>query len=164
MTSSHGLIEHLAPDCIKRLQHAAKMRFEEAATLQGSHRLAAIYWYGYSVEMSLVAAYFQNVGFAPNQEIDRDTRKRRMTDARNKGIMESDPHPLVGWAELLRKSSFAKVNPQRRRLLDQAVDLARQVYRHWRPELRYKVVDVNPEYVDEVRQAAKWFVDKHSQL
>jgi hypothetical protein len=165
MAVSHGLIDRVAPDCIVRLRRAAKMRFDEAATLQGNHRLAAVYWYGYSVEMCLVAACFRNMGFAPNQEIDRDTRIGRMADARQKGIMESDPHPLVGWAELLRcQSSPGNMNPRRGRLLDQAVDLARKVYRHWRPELRYKVMDVKPECLDEVRQAAKWFVDNQSQL
>lgn len=165
MATTPGLIDRLAPDCIERLQRAAKMRFNEAATLQGAHRLAAVYLYGYSVEMCLAAACFRSMGFAPNQEIDDDTRKRTMADARNKRIMESDPHPLTGWAELLRRqSSLVNMDSRKGRLLDQAVDLARKVYRHWRPELRYKVVDVNSECLDEVRQAAKWFVDNQSQL
>ncbi len=168
MATTSGLIDRLAPDCIVRLKQAARMRFAEAATLQDKHRLAAIYWYGYSVEMCLAAAYFQNAGLAPDQTIDRGMRNRLMANARRMKLMKSDPHPLVGWAEMLRWQSLqGKVDSQRRRLLDIAVDLAKNVYRHWRPELRYQVimdVDVLEDYLDEVRTAAKWFLDNQPEL
>jgi hypothetical protein len=164
MATTHGLIDRLAPDSIVRLQRAARMRFEEAGTLQGKHALAAVYWYGYTVEMCLAAAYFRGAGIAPNSEIDPATRDRHMKGARKKGLMGPDPHPLPGWANLLRGQSLGNVDQKRNRLLDEAVRRAQAVYRHWRPELRYKVVDVKLEWLDEVRQAAKWFVDNQSQL
>ena len=87
-----------------------------------------------------------------------------MKAARKKGLMGSDPHPLPGWANLLCAQSRGNVDHKRNRLLDEAIRRAQAVYRHWRPELRYKVVDVKLEWLDEVRQAAKWFVDNQSQL
>jgi hypothetical protein len=165
MRTAHGLIEHLAPDCILRLRRAARLRFEEAGSLQGEHPLAAVYWYGFCVEMYLAAAYFRNVGFAPNQAIDGETRTRHMAQARRNGVMKRDPHPLPGWAELLRwQSSGRTADHQRDRLIDEAVRRANSIYRHWRPELRYKVADVRREWLDEVRMATKWFVDNHAKL
>ena len=80
-------------------------------------------------------------------------------------IMDPDPHPLVGWAKFLRWQPLeASVNERRNRLLNEAVAWAEKVYRHWRPELRYKVVDVPLPCVNEVQQAAKWFVDNQSRF
>jgi hypothetical protein len=165
MATISGLIDRLAPDCVERLQRAAKMRFNEAAMLQGNHRLAAVYWYGYCVEMCLVAAYFRRAGFQPHDPIDRDTRGLRMKFARGKGLMESDPHPLVGWAKYLRWQAMQKGFDDRRdRLLIEAIAWAEKAYRHWRPELRYKVADVAEACLDEIRQAAEWFMNNQSRL
>jgi hypothetical protein len=165
MAATQGLIARLAPDCIARLRRAAGLRFEEAGALHGKYPLAAVYWYGYIVEMCLVSAYFRNAGFLPNMPIDRDTRIRRMAHARQNGLMKSDPHPLPGWANLLRwQSSLAKPGHRSKGLLDEAVHRANAVYRHWRPELRYKTTDVKPEWLEEVRRAARWFLDNHSRL
>lgn len=166
MATTHGLMNRIAPDCIVRWQRAAQMRFGEAETLlQNERRLAALYWYGFSVELCLAAAYFRNAGFRPNDPIDRDTRFRRMSNARQRGLMGSDPHPLPGWAELLRWQVLTQdVDSRKRQLLDAAVKFAHSVYRHWRPELRYKVTDVPRDCLDEVRQAAKWFIDNQAQF
>jgi hypothetical protein len=165
MATTSGLIDCLAPDCVERLQRAARLRFNEAASLQGKHRLAAVYWYGYCVEMCLVAAYFRKAGFRPNEPIDRDTRGRRMKFARIKGLMESDPHPLVGWAKYLRWQAMQKgMDGRRDRLLTEAIVWAEKAYRHWRPELRYKVADVQQPCLNEIRQAAEWFIINQSKL
>src|SRR4051812_7371020 len=99
------LAERLAPDTIARLERAAANRFATAELLRKEdRRLAALYFYGYSVEMCLSAAYRRSAGFGANTPIDRDTRQRRMTQARQLRtlagdfLMNGDPHPLVGWA------------------------------------------------------------------
>ena len=100
---------HLSPDTINRLEQAAKSRCEEATRLcQQKRFLCAMYLYGYSVEMCLAAAYYRSAGFSPNSPIQRDTRERQMKYARtlrdvdNRPLMDSDPHPLIGWARFLQ--------------------------------------------------------------
>jgi hypothetical protein len=138
------LIDRLAPDSVSRLEKAAFRRFEDADLLKESRRwLTALYLYGYSIEMCLTAAFFRSAGFPPNQAIDRETRRRRMTEARRltnaegAPLMNSDPHPLVGWARFLEwhRCASALAVQEMRRLKD-AVRWAESAYKHWRPELR----------------------------
>ncbi|HQU46149.1 MAG TPA: hypothetical protein PK867_25270 [Pirellulales bacterium] len=108
MAHTIALAEHLAPDSIRRLERAAEQRYNETQQLLArDHRLGAIYLFGYSVEMCLTAAFFRSVGFHPNTTIGRDARQRRMARGRQlrdfdgQPLMDSDPHPLVGWARFL---------------------------------------------------------------
>jgi hypothetical protein len=168
-----SLADHLAPDSINLLERAAKQRMTDAACLSADgRRLTAVYFLGHAVEMCLCAAFFRSVGFAPNTPIDRDTRKRRMTHARQiqasdgQPLMSSDPHPLVGWARYLewqRGLSGALSNQERGRL-GEAVRRAGIAYRHWRPELRYKVTEVGAPVLAEVRMAAEWFIQHLGRL
>lgn len=161
------LADHLAPDSISRLERAAQRRFEEADILSSTRRhLAAIYLYGYVVEMCLTAAVFRNAGFPRHAPIDRDTRQRRMAQARQLGVMSSDAHPLSGWARFLLWQRSARSVPKNAvlELLRSSVSKAEAAYRHWRPELRYKLADVTPEQVREVRQAAAWFLEHQNRL
>ena len=98
------LAERLSPDTVMKLGRAADHRFESAEVLRLRLRcLAALYLYGFSAEMWLSAAYYRSAGFGPHEPIDRDTRHRRMVQARQLRlesgafVMNSDPHPLVGW-------------------------------------------------------------------
>ncbi|HEV2970847.1 MAG TPA: hypothetical protein VGY55_12825 [Pirellulales bacterium] len=162
------LADHLAPDTIMKLECAAKMRFDDAQKLNSQgHLLAAVYLFGYSVEMYLTAAYFRSSGFSSNSPIDRDIRRRRMAQARQitvtsgQQLMNADPHPLVGWARFLEWQRLARGNlaPNESRRLKEAIVNAELVYKHWRPELRYKVTNVSPNQLAEVRTAATWFVE-----
>jgi len=163
----HALADHLAPDSISLLERSAQQRVSDATCLsKDGRRLVALYLLGYAVEMCLAAAYFRSVGFAPNAPIDRETRKRRMAQARQiqavdgMPLMSSDPHPLVGWARYLqwqRQLSETLGQPEQGRLRE-AVRRAEIVYRHWRPELRYKSTEVREAQLAEVRFAAEWFI------
>ncbi len=134
--------------------------------------LAALYFFGYSVEMFLCAAYYRGAGFLPNAPIDRDARQRRMAQARRlqtatgEPLMNSDPHPLVGWARFLERQRCASptLTPRESQLLKESVTKAMVIYKHWRPELRYKTIDVTPEQLAEVQSAASWFVQYHESL
>lgn len=167
MSAAIALSEHLAPDSISSLERAAQNRYDDAERLLSEGRfLAALYFLGYSVEMCLVAAYYRSAGFHVNTAIDRDTRQRRMAQARQLGIMNSDPHPLVGWARFLewhRSSNQGLTRPQRQ-IVKEAIGKAASVYKHWRPALRYKTAQVVPEQLDEVRKAASWFLTNRSKL
>jgi hypothetical protein len=157
------LADRLAPDTVNSLKRAAEQRVEDANRLLAHGRpLAALYFFGYSVEMVLCAAYYRNAGFSPNVPIDRDARQRRMARARQLMLMESDPHPLVGWARFLewQRSTVGDLTSEDTRLLKEAIDKAGLVYKHWRPELRYKTAQVTEDQIEEVRRSATWFI-KH---
>ena len=80
--------------------------------------------------------------------------------------MNSDPHPLVGWARFLQwqRSASAELMEAEKQLLNEAINKAELVYRHWRPELRYKTTEVLQGQLDEVRKAALWFVEHRESL
>lgn len=161
-----AVIQGIAPDTITRLERAAQSRFEEAVYLSKRHPLAAVYLCGYCVEMCLAAAFFLGAGFTLNQPIDPETRKRRMAKARQerdlKGdpLMSSDPHPLPGWAKFVRwqRLGLEWNLKSSETLLNEAIRRAEIVYKHWRPELRYKNKYVSADQWDETRHATEWFI------
>jgi hypothetical protein len=167
MVDAPGFAVHLAPNTVRQLETAAEKRYEEGDCLKRQNRfLAALYSYGYSVEMCLAAAYFRSAGFNSNQTIDDDTRRRRMAQARQLDLMSNDPHPLDGWARFLQwqRGESATTPPQDQSKLREAVRKATIVYKHWRPELRYKVTSVATNQLDEVRECVRWFIEQRGRL
>lgn len=173
MTDVAPFSERLAPDTIRRLERAAALRFATAEVLfKEKRRLAALYLYGYSAEICLSAAYYRSTGFPPTVPIDRETRRRRMAQARQlltptgEFLMNSDPHPLVGWARFLQQQrqlmgGLSELDEQR---LREAVNKAVLIYNYWRPELRYKITDIDVRDLRKVQLAAKWLVENQEQL
>jgi hypothetical protein len=173
MKKTAPLAEHLAPDTIRQLENAAKKRYDDAEKLAGEKCfLTAIYLYGYSAEMCLGAAFFRSAGFGDIQPIELETRNRRMAQAKSlktpsgEPLMNKDPHPLVGWARFLlwMRESSRKLSSQESRRLNEAINKAQSIYRHWRPQLRYKSTEANLEQVEEVRKAATWFIENRGRL
>ena len=163
----------LAPDTIAKLERAAQHRFATAEILQTKkRRLEALYLYGYSAEICLSAAYYRRSGLPANTAIDRDTRQRRMAQARQlrtatgEPLMNSDPHPLVGWARFLQweRTLRGGLTQNDERRLREAINKATLIYTYWRPELRYKTVEVPDQPLQEVRRAAQWLLDNQKQL
>jgi hypothetical protein len=173
MSQVSPLTDHLVGDSNNRLRRAANERHVDAKLLLEQNRvLAALYFFGYSVEMCLSAAYYRSAGFSPNVPIDRDTRQRRMAHARRlqtltgEPLMNSDPHPLVGWARFLewQRSASPELTMRDLQLLKEAVRKATMIYKHWRPELRYKTIGVTPKQLNEVHGGASWFIQHHEYL
>lgn len=173
MAGIPSLAAHLAPDTIQRLEQAAERRYVEGECLRQQNRLlAAVYFYGYSVEMCLAAAYFRSARFGTTHPIDDATRRQKMNLAREtrhldgKPLMTSDPHPLVGWARLLEwnRSLCGSLTMPERERLQEAVRKAKLVYKHWRPELRYKVTNVSTKQLHEVRLCVNWFIKQRGCL
>ena len=166
------LVERLAQDTINRLERAAGMRYDDAVELCSKRRyLGAVYLFGHSVEMCLAAAFFRAAGFSPNAPIDRDTRQRQMkrarqiTTAAGTPVMNTDSHPLVGWARFLEWQRLAS-NPTaaEKQTLKEAIKKAEIAYKFWRPELRYKSIDFTPAQVDQVHKVTSWFVANRARL
>jgi hypothetical protein len=173
MRRVNSLADRLAPDTINNLKRAANERFEDADRLVEQKRfLAALYLFGYCVEMVLAAAYYRSAGISPNMPIDRDTRQRHMAKGRQltmttgQPLMEPDPHPLVGWARFLqwRRSVARDLTAREVQLLNDAIDRAGIIYKHWRPELRYKTTRVTQDQIEEVRRSATWFIKYREDL
>jgi hypothetical protein len=166
------LAKRLAPDTVARLGRAAEQRFCTAELLRTKRRLAALYPYGYSAEMCLTSAYFRSAGFYPNAPINRDTRQRRMAQARQlrsaggEPLMTGDPHPLIGWARFLewQRSASGKLPQPDAQRLREALNKAVMIYNYWRPELRYKTLEIMEEQLENVRRASKWFIENHERL
>lgn len=165
--------ERLSPDTIARLERAAEQRFATAEILRSrERRLAALYLYGYCAEICLSAAYYRSAGFPRNAPIDRDIRQRRMAQARQlrtagrEALMNSDAHPVVGWARFLewQRILLGGLTQQDQQRLKEAVNKAILKYSYWRPELRYKTIEITERQLLEVRGAAKWLVENQKQL
>jgi hypothetical protein len=164
--------DHLAPDTISQLERAAELRYDDGLVLMGENRgLCAAYLFGHSAEMCLAAAYFRAVGFPAKRVIDRDTRLHHMSTARNlkgedgKPLMNTDPHPLVGWARFLkRQRSASKLSAAQVNKLDEALRKAELLYKHWRPELRYKTTTVSAAQMEEVVKSSAWFLEQRGRL
>jgi len=173
MGDAPALAAHLAPNTVRLLERAAGERFEEGERLKRQYRLlAGVYLYGYSVEMCLAAAYFRRAGFATNDVIDEDVRRRRMAQARQlmhrdgSPIMSNAPHPLDGWARYLQwhRCQAGTPAPAEEKRLNEAVRKAKLVYKHWRPELRYKTTHVSAGQFDEVHRCVRWFIEQMGRL
>lgn len=167
MPPVNSLAEHLAPDTVNQLKRAAANRLEDVEHLMEWKRyLPAIYFFGYGVEMILSAACFRIAGFSPNEPVHRDRRHQLVVEARKLNVMNSDPHPLVGWAKLLaRQRSRNKVLAKRDvKFLDQVIFQAEAAYNHWRPELRYKTAQPSLEQAREVQMAADWCLKHQDDL
>jgi hypothetical protein len=166
------LAQSLAPDTIKRLERAAELRHDDALVLMKNvNLLGALYLFGHSAEMCLTAAYFRSAGCTGMTVIDRDTRRQHMTRARTieaedgLPLMNSDPHPIVGWARYLRyRRSGSNLSESQAQRLNEAITKAQVLYRHWRPELRYKTVDAKAGQMSEVFSASAWFLDQRGRL
>jgi hypothetical protein len=167
MTDHLSLAQRLSADSPAKLERAAQNRFDTAEILRGKERrLAAVYLYGYCAEMCLSSAYFRSAGFTAIMPIDRDTRNRRMAQARRQRgangefLMNSDPHPIMGWAQFLywHRLIPGTMTAQQDQCLKEAIKKATLLYQNWRPELRYKVVEITDSQVADVRHAADWIL------
>lgn len=162
-----SLAATLAQDTINRLERAAELRLDDAQKLLRAKRhLSALYLAGFGAEMCLAAACYRASGFSPSSPISRQTRQREMAKARQHGLMDSDPHPIVGWARFLewKRSATVKPTPQEIERMRDAIRKAQTVYKHWRPELRYKTIAVTAEQLAEVIKASTWFVEHRGRL
>ena len=172
MKETTPLAKHFAPDTPNRLERAAELRHNDALVLmKKGNRLGALYLLGHSAEMCLTAAYFRAVGFSAMTVIDRDIRRQHMARARNLigedglALMNSDPHPIVGWARFLRyQRSASKLSKRQAQHLDEGIAKAELIYKHWRPELRYKIADVTKAQLGEAVAASAWFLEQRGRL
>jgi hypothetical protein len=70
VTTAQTLSDQIGIDTVRKLEAAVPWRLQDAEVLRlAGRRLAAIYLYGYVVEMLLGAAYFRLIRYGPDTDI-----------------------------------------------------------------------------------------------
>ena len=157
-------------DSVPGFERAAVRRFLDAGRLRSfDRRLAAIYLYGYSVEMWIKAAYFRTVflvsGLPPSSKIDVKRRNAAVDEWNELGLQRKPSHhDIVGWAELLvaKRISLGVAHPTL--LSNEIANRATIVYLNWREYMRYRSIAVDLSELSSVRAEATWFRRHYPQL
>ncbi len=157
------LPERCRPDCIEGFRNAAIQRHADALNLaQSERRTAAIYLWGYVVEMVMKASYFDLIGMDPKAPITRAELKDAYSVSVNLGWPHGTGrgyHNLEGWGNLLvlKRADLGR-NYADPREAERVKNKSKQFQLLWRETLRYHD---NKVYLFEVAQAralARWFL------
>jgi hypothetical protein len=158
-------------DSVPGFERAAVRCFHDAGRLRVcDRRLAAIYFYGYSVEMWIKAAYFRMLflfsGLPAKTQIDGKSRKVAVDEWDALGLpRKPSPHDIAGWAELLVAKRTSLGMAHATLLSNEIANRATAVYRnYWREYMRYRSISVNLSEVSSVREEATWFRAHYPQL
>jgi hypothetical protein len=156
------LVERFIDDSISQFRASALIRNEDAWELYYRGRFtAAIYLWGYVVEMTLKVAWFSNVlKYDDNKILKRlDLQQAGELAKKSYGIPWGGLHDIEGWAGLITKHRITNGNYYTNSDFGTQVLLQSQtVYSRWRETLRYKK---NRAYIFEaetIAQATRWFL------
>ncbi|MGD0518442.1 MAG: hypothetical protein ABSA26_12975 [Thermoguttaceae bacterium] len=136
------LVARFIEDSVSQFRASAKIRNEDAWELYDRGRFtAAIYLWGYAVEMILKSAWFSNVlDYDENRAIKiQDLDQARNIAKNNYGISWNNLHDIEGWAQLIVahriKIGCIYSDPG---FYTQVGIQSQRVYLRWREILRYK--------------------------
>jgi hypothetical protein len=156
------LVERFIEDSVGQFRASAAIRNEDAWGLYFQGRFtAAIYLWGYAVEMTLKSAWFSNVLKYDDNKIIKRSDLQQAGDLAKKTyrIPWGGFHDLVGWAGLITEYRIINGNYYiNSNFGPQMLLQSQSVYSRWRETLRYKK---NRAYVfeaDSVAQATEWFL------
>lgn len=156
------LPERCTPDSVREFRLAAERRYLDGIALAAAdRRTAAIYLWGYAAEMTLKAAYFSAVGFPLNQSITMQHFRFAQTNAARLGVpWQGNLHNLEAWASLLVSTRGQVPGLQYAIHGFGAAVIARVLTlgRLWRETLRYSKNTAYLHEVEQVREAAEWFL------
>ena len=158
-------------DFVSTFEAAARRNFLDANVLRRSNRrAAAIYLYGYSVEMRVKAAYFrfhfQAMGLPPGTQITGPLRDRERNAWQAIGApWKPGHHDIEGWANLLVMKRDNLGQAYAVPFANEVTTRAARIYDNWREYMRYRsirVLDsevrtVLDSEVRTVRSQADWF-------
>jgi hypothetical protein len=159
------LIDRCQLDSIREFRLSARQRYQDGLALAGTgNRTAAIYLWGYAVEMTLKAAYFTLFGLAEEDAINpkhlKDAAKRGRDIPLNIAWPSAgEGHNVRAWAELLvgvraldpataYEPAFAK----------QVQGCGQGVGELWKSTLRYHKNRAYEHEVRQVREATEWLL------
>lgn len=163
-----GLLARCRPDSVAEFRLAAPQRFQDGLALAAAgRRTAAIYLWGYAAEMTLKAAYFGLVGFAPAREIFiRDLRSSAANAPALGFTWGGSLHHVESWARLLVST---RANTSGRAYANAAFGSAivyhsQQIQQRWNEVLRYHKNVAYGYEVSSVRNATHWLLLNSSRL
>ncbi len=165
MISARTLCDQIGTDTVRKLEGAVPWRLQDAEVLRDAgRRLAAIYLYGYVVEMLVGAAYFRLIEYGLDTDITSRARKLAEKQARQEKLMSNEPHDLSGWAKLLIVTRQRRSTGFSQSLAMQLRSHADIVYDRWRPSLRYRTLVPTPNDISSVRHSTNWFEQQYGSL
>ncbi len=160
------MIRTIGDDSISRLERAAERRCAEADCLaEGTHHLAALYFYGYVTEIVLGTAYFRMLGYHAKDPISPKDLKRALLLAASRSYMSDKSHPVDGWASLLIEERARLYPPPYEKKLERRLkDCSLLIRDNWSPKLRYRAIDIGADQVMPVRESARWLLENSRKL
>ena len=157
-----ALLQRLPKDhSIREFRRAAFSRIREAKYLAlADHRLAAIYFSGYAVEMILKAAYFRVCGRGRNDPISlKEILDVKPNDAKSLSVTwPGNAHDLVSWANVLVARRKALKTPYKAAFARSLVSRVKRIARCWKEDLRYWSRRPYRGEVQVTFQATEWLI------
>jgi hypothetical protein len=158
------LLDRCNPDSIREYRAAARQRFDDALELAGhGRRTGAIYFWGYTAEMVLKAAYFSLIGLPQTHQLNWGMHLRpAIHRGRALGIAwphQGEGHNVRAWAELL--VVVRALSPATIFAAPFALEVQRRgqrIEQLWRETLRYRKNYAYLYEMSHVREAAEWFL------
>ena len=164
------LLDRCRPDCIREFRAAARERYDDALVLAtNGQRTGAIYLWGYTVEMTIKAAYFSFIGLLDTDVI---TWSADLRPAINRGRAMGIPWPPAGeghnlraWADLLvAVRGLSPVSAYASSFKLQVRRCGQRMEGLWRETLRYRRNNAYLHEMQQVREAAEWFLGNADSL
>ncbi len=165
------LPDRRAPDSIREFRAAARERYEDGLVLAANgRRTGAIYLWGYSVEMTLKAAYFRLIGrpetavITVHGDISAAIR-HAVSDFHIVWPPQGRGHNVRAWAELLVAERASRPGAAFPAAVGRAVQRCGQAAGQlWNETLRYHKNVAYPHELAQVREAAEWLLANSDSL
>jgi hypothetical protein len=150
-------------DFVSTFEAAARRNFIDATALRRSNRrAAAIYLYGYSVEMRVKAAYFRFHFHAVGLPTDTRITAQLRSSERDAWLAIGAPwkpgqHDIEGWANLLVRKRVSLGMAYAVPFANEVITRAAGVYSSWREYMRYRSIRVFDSEIRTVQSNADWY-------
>jgi hypothetical protein len=161
-------------DSVPRFERAARRNYSDAEALRrADRRFGPVYLYGYSVEMTIKAAYFRAIFKARVQPITTPIgstlRNQEWSLRANLNLPprpsndQENQHDILIWSLLLawRRSVLGNQYQYPPWLAQELVNRAADVYKYWREYMRYRSVAISASELGAIRSHAKWFRNQY---
>lgn len=162
------LPQRVCKDTVREFRAAAAERYLDACILaHEGRRTAAIYLWGYVVEMMLKAAYFSAFGYDPDEEITRADLVAARHLAPSLGLIwTGNLHSIHDWGQLLvrTRASVPGLAYSDAAFASRVATTAYRIALLWTEILRYHKSVAYRHEVRQVSEAVEWFWDSHDLL
>lgn len=148
------------------MELAAERRLSDAFILAVSSErseTAAVYLWGYVVEIVLKTAYFREMGRSRFVDIS-ETRRLAATTYRGAYGRRGNDHDLLYWLFVLERVKFSHGHPIRPEYLGSLRLHIGIVADNWSESLRYHHAQPTPQELNEVYESVEWIWKNRNRL